>query len=176
MGIKEKNAKNIREGFSMDASGSLAFDHCDLKIISQKYGTPCYVYSENLIRKKCQEYKQAFSRNQVDFEILYTSKAFLVKAMAHILDDESLSLDVASAGEIAIALSANFPPEKIYFHGNNKSKEEIEYALKKGIGTIMVDNEFELDTIEEMAKKINTNVKIIIRIIPGIDAHTHKHM
>ena len=80
MGLKEKNAKNIREGFSIDESGNLAFDQCDLKEISQKYGTPCFIYSENLIRKKCQEYTQAFSKSNIDFEILYASKAFLVKA------------------------------------------------------------------------------------------------
>jgi len=91
MGTKEKNIKNIREGFSLNESGSLTFDHCDLKKISQKYGTPCYVYSENLIRNKCQEYTRSFSKNNIDFEILYASKAFLVKAMAHILYDEGLS-------------------------------------------------------------------------------------
>ncbi|MEA2021193.1 MAG: hypothetical protein U9N08_01835, partial [Candidatus Caldatribacteriota bacterium] len=106
MGVKERN---IREGFSLSESGSLTFDHFDLKEISQKYGTPCYVYSENLIRKKCREYTQAFSKNNVEFEILYASKAFLVKAMAHILNDEGLSLDIASGGELYIALSANFP-------------------------------------------------------------------
>ena len=176
MGTKEKNIKNIREGFSLNESGSLTFDHCDLKKISQKYGTPCYVYSENLIRNKCQEYTRSFSKNNIDFEILYASKAFLVKAMAHILYDEGLSLDIASGGELYIALSANFPPEKIFFHGNNKSKAEIEFALKEKIGTIMVDNEDELETIEQIAEKLNTEVKIIIRVTPGIDTHTHKHI
>jgi len=176
MSLKEKNVKNLREGFSLNESGNLAFDHCDLKKISQKYGTPCYIYSENLIRKKCREYIQAFSKRNIKFEILYASKAFLVKAMAHILNNEGLSLDIASAGELYIALSANFPPERIFFHGNNKSNEEIEFALKEKIGTIMVDNERELETIEQIAKKLNTDVKIIIRVTPGIDAHTHKHM
>ena len=86
MSLKEKNVKNLREGFSLNESGNLAFDHCDLKKISQKYGTPCYIYSENLIRKKCREYIQAFSKRNIKFEILYASKAFLVKAMAHILN------------------------------------------------------------------------------------------
>jgi len=176
MDIKEKNTKNNRVGFSVNESGKLAFDHCDLKTISKKYGTPCYIYSENLIRKKCREYKQAFSNNNVNFEILYASKAFLVKAMAHILNDEGMSLDVASAGEISIALSANFPPEKIFFHGNNKSKDEIEYALKEKIGTIMIDNEYELEVIEQIAERLNTNIKVIIRVTPGIDTHTHKHI
>ncbi len=176
MSVKEKNLINVREGFSLSDSGSLIFDHCDLKKISQKYGTPCYVYSENLIRKKCREYTRVFSKNNIEFEILYASKAFLVKAMAHILNDEGLSLDIASGGELYIALSANFPPEKIFFHGNNKSKEEIEFALKEKIGTIMIDNEFELETIEQIAEKLNTEVKIIIRVTPGIDTHTHKHI
>jgi len=176
MRVKERNLKNVREGFSLNESGSLSFDHGDLKTIGKKYGTPCYAYSENLIRKKCREYTRAFSKNNIEFEILYASKAFLVKALAYILNDEGLSLDIASGGELYIALSANFPPEKIFFHGNNKSKEEIEFALKEKIGTIMVDNEYELETIEQIAERLNTEVKIIIRVTPSIDTHTHKHI
>ncbi|MEA1939363.1 MAG: diaminopimelate decarboxylase [Candidatus Caldatribacteriota bacterium] len=165
-----------RNGFSTDKSGNLEFDFCKLKKISQKYGTPCYVYSENLIRKKCREYIRAFSQHNIEFEILYASKAFSVKAMAHILKEEGLSLEVASGGELYTALSANFPPEKIFFHGNNKSKEEIEFALKEKIGTVMIDNEHELETVEQIAKKLDIEVKIMLRVTPGIDTHTHKYI
>ncbi|MBA7511951.1 Diaminopimelate decarboxylase [subsurface metagenome] len=165
-----------REGFSINKSGNLEFDRCELVKLAQKYGTACYIFSENIIRKKCREYSRAFSKNNIKFEILYAGKAFLVKALVHILNDEGLSLDIASGGELYIALSANFPPEKIFFHGNNKSKEEIEFALKEKIGTIMVDNEYELETIEQIAERLNTEVKIIIRVTPGVDTHTHKHI
>ena len=176
MNTTEKISQVNRDGFSISESGNLEFDGYELKKLIQIYGTPCYVFSENLIRKKCQEYSQAFSKKNIEFEILYASKAFLVKAMAHILKDEGLSLDVASGGELFTALSANFPPERIFFHGNNKSKEEIEFALKEKIGTIMVDNENELETIEQIAKKLDVKVKIMLRVTPGVDTHTHKHI
>ena len=126
MNNQNKIKTNIhREGFSVNEAGKLEFDKCDLTNLSQKYGTPCYVYSESIIRKKCREYIKSFSQRKVNFEILYAGKAFLTKAMCNILKEEGLSLDVASGGELYTALSVGFPPEKIFFHGNNKSKEEI---------------------------------------------------
>ena len=127
-----------REGFSLNNSGNLEFDRCELVKLAQKYGTPCYIFSENIIRKKCRQYVNAFSGRNVTFEILYAGKAFLVKAMCNILKEEGLSLDVSSGGELYTALSAGFPPDRIFFHGNNKSKVEIEFALKEKIGTMMV--------------------------------------
>jgi diaminopimelate decarboxylase len=165
-----------REGFSINKSGNLEFDQCELAKLAKKYGTPCYVYSENLIRKKCREYVTAFSKRNIDFEVIYSGKAFLVKAICNILKEEGLSLDVVSGGELYTALSAGFPPEKISFNGNNKSKEEIEYALKGKVGTMIVDSEYELDLIEQIAEILNIKVRIIIRVTPGIDTHTHKYI
>ena len=165
-----------REGFSINKSGNLKFDQCELVQLAQKYGTPCYIFSESIIRKKCRQYVNAFSGRNVTFEILYAGKAFLVKAMCNILKEEGLSLDVSSGGELYTALSAGFPPEKIFFHGNNKSKEEIEFALKEKVGTMMVDSEYELDLIEQIAESLNTKVRIILRVTPGIDTHTHKYI
>ena len=165
-----------REGFSLNKEGKLEFDKCDLTNLSQKYGTPCYVYSESIIRKKCREYIKSFSQRKVNFEIIYAGKAFLVKAMCNILKEEDLSLDVSSGGELYTALSARFPPEKIFFNGNNKSKEEIELALKEKIGAITVDNEYELEMIEQIAERLKTQIKIMIRVTPGIDTHTHKYI
>ena len=165
-----------REGFSINKSGNLEFDRCELIKLAQKYGTPCYIFSESIIRKKCRHYTSAFSKRNIDFEIIYAGKAFLVKAMCNILKEEGLSLDVSSGGELYTALSAGFPPEKIFFHGNNKSQEEIEFALKEKIGTMMVDSEYELDLIEQIAESLNTKVEIILRVTPGIDTHTHKHI
>ncbi len=165
-----------REGFSLNNSGNLEFDRCELVKLAKKYGTPCYIFSENIIRKKCQQYANAFSKRNVTFEILYAGKAFLVKAMCNIVKEEDLSLDVSSGGELYTALSAGFPPEKIFFHGNNKSREEIEFALKEKVGTMMVESEYELDLIEQIAKSLNSKVKIILRVTPGIDTHTHKYI
>ena len=177
MNNQNKIKTNIyREGFSVNEAGKLEFDKCDLTNLSQKYGTPCYVYSESIIRKKCREYIKSFSQRKVNFEILYAGKAFLTKAMCNILKEEGLSLDVASGGELYTALSVGFPPEKIFFHGNNKSKEEIEFALRENVGTMMVDSEYELDMIEQIAKRLKTQIKIIIRVTPGINTHTHKYI
>ena len=165
-----------REGFSLNNSGNLEFDRCELVKLAQKYGTPCYIFSENIIRRKCRQYVNAFSKRNVTFEILYAGKAFLVKAMCNILKEEGFSLDVSSGGELYTALSAGFPPDKIFFHGNNKSQEEIEFALKEKVGTMMVDSKYELDLINQVAESLNTKVKIILRVTPGIDTHTHKYI
>ncbi|MHC2994468.1 MAG: diaminopimelate decarboxylase [Candidatus Atribacteria bacterium] len=165
-----------REGFSINESGNLAFDQCEPINLAQKYGTPCYVFSENIIRKKCQQYTSAFSKRNIDFEVIYSGKAFLVKAICNILKEEGLNLDVSSGGELYTALSVGFSPDKIFFHGNNKSQEEIEFAIKEKIGAMMVDNEHELDIIEQIAKRLKTKVKIMLRVTPGIDTHTHKYI
>ena len=165
-----------REGFSINESGILEFDQCNLVELAKKYDTPCYIFSENIIRKKCREYVNAFSGRNVDFEILYAGKAFLVKAICSILKEEGLSLDVSSGGELYTALSAGFPPDKIFFHGNNKSHEEIEFAIKEKIGTMMVDNEYELELIDQIAKKLKSKIEIMLRVTPGIDTHTHKYI
>ena len=165
-----------REGFSLNKSGNLEFDRCELVKLAQKYGTPCYIFSENIIRKKCREYVTAFSRRNINFEVNYACKAFLVKALCSILKEEGLGLDAVSGGEIYTALSADFPPEKIFFNGNNKSKEEIEFALKEKIGILIVDNEYELEAIEQLAEKLNMKVKIMLRVTPGVDTHTHKNI
>ena len=165
-----------REGFSLNNSGNLEFNQCELVKLAQKYGTPCYIFSENIIRRKCRQYTSAFTKKNIDFEVIYSGKAFLVKAICNILKEEDLSLDVSSGGELYTALSAGFPPDKIFFHGNNKSPEEIEFAIKEKIGTIMVDNEYELDLIEQIAKKIKSKIKIMLRVTPGVDTHTHKYI
>lgn len=165
-----------REGFSLNKSGNLKFDRCELVKLAQKYGTPCYIFSENIIRRKCRQYTSAFTKRNIDFEVIYAGKAFLVKAMCNILKEEGLGLDVSSGGELYTALSAGFPPDKIFFHGNNKSKVEIEFALKEKVGTMMVDSEYELDLIDQIAESLNTEVRIILRVTPGIDTHTHKYI
>ncbi len=163
-----------RKGFEFDEENKLAFDGCCLEKLAKKYGTPSYIFSENMIREQCQEHIKAFDKCNIDYEVLYAGKAFLVQAMAHILNEESMSLDVSSAGEIYMALEGGFPAERIYFHGNNKSKEELNFALERNVGTIIIDNFCELESLEQIANKLNKKVNIMVRIIPGVDTHTNE--
>ncbi len=165
-----------REGFSLNNSGNLTFDQCELIKLAQKYGTPCYLLSESIIRNKCRQYTSTFSKRNVDFKVIYAGKAFLVKAMCNILKEEGLSLDVASGGELYTALAAGFPPQKISFNGNNKSKEEVKFALKEKVGTMIVDNEYELYLINRVAESLNTKAGVILRVTPGVDTHTHQYI
>jgi len=163
-----------RKGFNLDSDNKLRFEGVKLEDIAKEYDTPCYIYSENIIRENCKKYNKTFENNKVDYEVLYAGKAFLVKALCRILEDEGMGLDVSSGGEIYIALSAGFPADRIYFHGNNKSEYEIRYALENNIGTMMIDNRYELNLINDVAKELNKKVNIMIRIIPGVDTHTHE--
>jgi diaminopimelate decarboxylase len=163
-----------RRGIELDNKDNLTFEGVKLKDIAREYKTPCIVYSEKVIRDNCQEYCNAFRNNKINYEVLYAGKAFLVKALCKILDEEGMAIDASSGGEIYTALSADFPASKIYFHGNNKSEDEIRYALKNNVGTIMIDNLCELDLVDKIAKELNKKVNIMVRIIPGVDTHTHE--
>ncbi|MFW6149097.1 MAG: diaminopimelate decarboxylase [Atribacterota bacterium] len=169
----DKNILN-RKGFDLDESGRLMFDECSLEELSHNYGTPLYVFSESIIREKCREYTSAFKECNIDFEVLYAGKAFLVQSMCRILQGEGFGLDVSSGGEIYTALSAGFPGERIYFHGNNKSEEELRFAIKENVGTIIIDNLYELQLVDQIANELNKKVNIMVRIIPGVDTHTHE--
>jgi len=151
-----------RRGIELDNKDNLTFEGVKLKDIAREYKTPCIVYSEKVIRDNCQEYCNAFRNNKINYEVLYAGKAFLVKALCKILDEEGMAIDASSGGEIYTALSADFPASKIYFHGNNKSEDEIRYALKNNVGTIMIDNLCELDLVDKIAKELNKKVNIMV--------------
>ncbi len=174
MAIKLERGLVNRKGLRINESNQLTFDGCLLEDLASEYGTPSYVFSENIIREQCREYIRAFEKNGIDYEVLYAGKAFLVQAMAHILNEEGLSLDVSSGGEIYMALKGGFPAERIYFHGNNKSEEELRFAIDNNIGTIIIDNLCELELVDRIANRLNTKVNIMARIIPGVDTNTHE--
>ncbi|WP_128894491.1 diaminopimelate decarboxylase [Longirhabdus pacifica] len=147
---------------------------CDTVDLVKQYGTPLYVMDEAFIRQRCREYIDAFKTFTDTFQVAFASKAFSTKAMCVLAAQEGLSLDVVSDGELYTALEAGFPVERIHFHGNNKTPEEIAFALDANIGCFVVDNDVELDMLANMANEKGKSVNILLRITPGVEAHTHE--
>jgi diaminopimelate decarboxylase len=155
--------------------GHLCIGGCDVVNLAEEFGTPLYLFDEFTLRHKCREFRSEFSKRYADTLVIYASKAFLNKALAVIFKQEDLGLDVVSGGEISIAHSVGFPFEKMYFHGNNKTLDELRLALDWGIGRVVVDNSYELDLLNELGKEKGTTQSILLRITPGVDPHTHQH-
>ena len=163
---------NLRSG----RDGHLKLNKVDLVALAGKYGTPLYVMDEDYMRSQCRRYLEAFKSRYENTEVLFASKAFLMKAMAALVRQEGLSIDVVSGSELALALSSGMKPENIHFHGNNKSAEEITQGLKAGIGRFIVDNFDELDLMDGLAGKAGVKAHIMLRLAPGVEAHTHKYI
>jgi diaminopimelate decarboxylase len=156
--------------------GHLQIGGCDTTELVQRFGTPLYVMDEQLIRQRCREYVGAFRESGLKFQVAYASKAFCVMAMCRIVEEEGMSLDVVSDGELYTALQAGFPANRIHFHGNNKTPYEIEMAIDAGIGCFVVDNLVELHMLNAIASQKRQKVKILFRITPGVEAHTHEYI
>ncbi|MDX9917710.1 MAG: diaminopimelate decarboxylase [Gudongella sp.] len=152
------------------------FAGCDTVELAKKYGTPLYIMSEDYIVERLTEIKDGFLEKYPDTVAVYASKAFLTKEMARIIKREGLGMDVVSGGELYTALSVDFPAEKIMFHGNNKTYDELELAISNNVGRIVVDYTEEIDLIDEIAEKYNKKVKVLFRISPGVKSDTHKYM
>jgi diaminopimelate decarboxylase len=159
---------------TINEKGHLQIGGCDSSDLVKEYGTPLYVVDEALVRQRCSEFMEAFRESELGFQVAYASKAFCVMAMCRIADEEGLSLDIVSDGELFTALKAGFPAERIHFHGNNKTPDEISMAVDAGIGCFVVDNFVELHMLNEIAIQKGQKVKILFRITPGVEAHTHE--
>ncbi|WHY17906.1 diaminopimelate decarboxylase [Paenibacillus sp. G2S3] len=157
-------------------AGHLEIGGCDVTELKAEYGTPLYILDEQLVRQRCREYMDAFKASGLGFQVAYASKAFSVMAMVRLADQEGLSLDVVSDGELYTALQAGFPAERIHFHGNNKTSEEIEMAIDAGIGCFVVDNLVELNLLQSIASRKEVKVNILLRVTPGVEAHTHEYI
>ncbi|WP_106768046.1 diaminopimelate decarboxylase [Paenibacillus faecalis] len=156
--------------------GHLEIGGCDTVDLQAQFGTPLYVVDEQLVRQRCREYTEAFKASGLKFQVAYASKAFCVMAMCRLAEEEGLSLDVVSDGELYTALQAGFPADRIHFHGNNKTPDEIEMALDARIGCFVVDNEIELRMLQAIAARKEQRVKILLRVTPGVEAHTHEYI
>ncbi len=165
--------KIIQNGVSVKANGHLTLAGADTVALADKYGTPLYLMNESRIRENMRLYKNALARCFGDGSYpLYASKALSMKEIYRIAADEKIGTDIVSAGELYTAMSVGFPPEKMFFHGNNKTDEDIAYAIDCGIGFFVVDNREELDSVNSFAAQKGIRQKILLRLTPGIDPHT----
>ena len=159
-------------GTRINEKGRLEIGGCDVVDLAEEYGTPAYVYAEDDLRARARAYVDAFKRHTDRFEVVYASKAFPCTAAYRLLASEGIACDVASGGELFLALRGGFVPEKIYMHGNNKSDAELRQAVEAGVGTIVVDSFEELERLERIAP----GQGIMLRVTPGITPTTHSYI
>lgn len=157
-------------------AGHLLIGGCDAVELAHQYGTPLVVYDVSQIRNQIRAFKRVFEENQVDYAVSYASKAFAAIAMYQVVNQEGAHVDVVSGGEMYTALKAGFPLEKASFHGNNKSYDELVMAVKHHIGVIVIDNFHEIDLLSRVLEELDANVNVMLRITPGISAHTNKYI
>jgi len=155
--------------------GHLCIGGCNVVEVVKEFGTPLYLFDEFTLRHKCREFKDEFCKYHPDTLVIYASKAFLNRALALIFQEEGLGLDVVSGGELSIAHSVSFPLDKVYFHGNNKTPEELNLALDLGVGRVVVDNFYELELLNKLARERGISQNILLRLTPGVDPHTHQY-
>ena len=165
----------ICDNLSVNKKGHLIFAGFDTVELAEKYGTPLYLMDEEKIREKVRIYKSAMEKYlPAGSAPEFASKAFSAKQIYRIMAEEGISTDLVSAGEIYTASSAGFPMEKSFFHGNNKTDADIRFALEKGVGYFIADNEDELAALDRIAGENGKRQKLLLRVTPGIDPHTHK--
>ena len=157
---------------SVDGAGRLSIGGVDLLDLAAEHGTPLFVYDEEHLRSRCREAVGAFGPNLA----IYASKAFLCRAMARLVDEEGLRLDVATGGELHVALAAGFPPERLVLHGNNKSAGELRMARTAAVGRTVVDSFDELDRLDALHSEDGLAPSVLLRVTPGIEAHTHEYV
>ncbi|KUP09935.1 diaminopimelate decarboxylase [Bacillus coahuilensis m2-6] len=167
---------NVQSNHRMNQQGVLEIDGVTSTELVKQYGTPLMVYNETVIRQNCREFKQTFDQSGLTYQVAYAGKAFLCMDMVRLVKEEGMSLDVVSGGELYTALQAGFPVERIHFHGNNKSVEELEMGIDAGIGCFVVDNFIELELLHELAAEREQKVNILLRVTPGVEAHTHDYI
>lgn len=172
------NLNQVRPiSYELTDSNEIMVGGLKLEALRQQYSTPLYVMCEDTIRERAKAYEEAFKKHYPNHLTIYASKAFNCKAMCQIIAEEGLGIDVVSGGELYTALRANFPVERIIFHGNNKSKAELKMAMENNIGAIMLDNFYELSLIEELlAEGASSKVNLMLRVTPGIECHTHEYI
>lgn len=163
----------LRGTMRINEKGHLEVGGVSTLALAKEFGTPLYVIDEALFRENCRCYRAAFGP---DNRVVYAGKALICTAICRIVEEEGLYLDVVSGGELYTALSARFPARRIYFHGNNKSEDEIRQGISAGVGRFVVDSLVELRAIDRLAGEAGARPEVLLRITPGVEAHTHDYI
>ncbi|HLL67272.1 MAG TPA: diaminopimelate decarboxylase [Micromonosporaceae bacterium] len=153
-------------------TGALSIGGIDVRELAERFGTPAYIFDEADFRARCREFRDAFGGATV----YYAGKAFLSRAIVRILDEEGLSLDVCTGGELAVALAAGMPGGRLGLHGNNKSVSELTRAVRAGVGRIIVDSFDEIDRLTAIARELGERPAVMVRVTVGVEAHTHEYI
>src|SRR5712692_1378168 len=154
------------------SDGHLEIGGADTVALAEEFGTPLFVMCEQTFRERARRYRDAYP----DADVYYAGKAFLCVEMARMVAEEGLGLDVASGGELHTALKADFPPERIIFHGNNKSDDELLAGVQAGVGRIVADSIEELERLDQIAAAQSKRARVMLRVTPGVEAHTHEYI
>lgn len=167
---------DLQHPFTVNERGHLQVGNFDTIDLVEKYGTPLYVYDVELIRKNARAFMETFKKRGIKAQVAYASKAFSAIGIVEVANEEGLSLDVVSEGELYTALKAGFPVGKIHLHGNNKSRAELTMAIEHEIGCIVVDNFYEIELIQEILTEQDKEIDVLIRVTPGIESKTHRYI
>jgi diaminopimelate decarboxylase len=158
---------------SLGDGGGLAIGGCGVRELVEEYGSPLYIYDEATLRGMCRDFVGSFTDEYPRTQVEYSSKAFANPAIAGIIAEEGLDMDVVTGGELAVAIAAGFPAERLNFHGNNKGREELEEAIRYGVGTVTIDSFHEIDLLSEVAAGQGVRQEVLLRLSPSVDPHTH---
>src|SRR4051794_15735877 len=163
----------LPRGSRVNEEGHLEVAGCDVVELAEEHGTPAYLYAEDDIRSRARDYREAFEGRGADYEVLFASKSLPCTAAYRLFAEEGLSVDVASGGELHMALKAGFDPDRIHMHGNNKSDEEVLFAARAGIRHLILDS---FDEIERCERLLDEPQRVLIRVTPGIKPSTHDYI
>ena len=170
-----QSRKIYPDSAEIDGQGHLVIGGCDVLELASQFGTPLYIFDEETLRRRCRQFIEEFRSRHSETTVVYACKAYVNPALARLLMEEGLGLDVVSGGELTIAKAVDFPPHLVYYHGNNKGRDELRDALAWNVGRIVVDSFHELELLEDMARQMEVVQDILIRVSPGVDPHTHAH-